>query len=162
MLPLDKRLIDLILGLVFLVFAACTPQSGSLPNTGDRQTPEAPNSLAHTKWTLVSFGQPGAETPIIAGATITLEFDGQGQVSGSGGCNSYSAPYELQGDKLSFGQITRTLKACQPEGINQQELAYFQALEAASKFELNGDHLTIGYADGQGGLNWLKSTGSLP
>ncbi len=35
----------IIIGLVFLVLAACTSQSGSLHNTGGGQTPEAESSL---------------------------------------------------------------------------------------------------------------------
>jgi heat shock protein HslJ len=147
---------SIIVGLLFLMLAACTPQSNSLPDTGDGQTPVAEVNLADTKWMLVSFGEPGAETTVIEGSTITLAFDAEGQAGGSGGCNSYGAQYEVQGDKLSFGVITRTLMACDADGIGEQEQRYFQALETTSRFELTGDHLTIWYEDGQGVLNWQK------
>lgn len=147
---------------VFLVFAACTPKLGSIPNAGDSQTPEADKNLVNTSWTLVSFGQPGAETPVIAGSTVTLEFNNEGKASGSAGCNSYSAHYRVKEDRLSFIDINRTLMSCQQEGIDQQEQNYLQALETVGKFELAGDHLTIWYDDRQGVLNWVKSTSSLP
>ncbi len=35
----------IIIGLVLLVVAACAPQPGSIPNTGDSQTPEAEGCL---------------------------------------------------------------------------------------------------------------------
>lgn len=160
MLSLNKRLIELTLGVVVLVCTACTPQSGSLPITGAGQTPEAGGNLANTQWRLVSFGEPGVETPVMESSSITLEFDTQGQVDGSGGCNSYSARYEVQGNQLSFGEITRTLRACEQEGITQQEQNYFQALEVAGRFELDGDHLAIRYDDGQGVLNYVKLEGA--
>lgn len=147
---------------VFLVFAACTSKLGSIPNTGDSQTPEADKNLVNTSWTLVSFGQPGAETPVIAGSTVTLEFNNEGKASGSAGCNSYSAQYRVKEGRLSFIELNRTLMSCQQEGIDQQEQNYLQALETVGKFELAGDHLTIWYDDGPGVLNWVKSTSSLP
>jgi putative lipoprotein len=156
MLLLDKRLIYLIFGWVLLASAACTSQSGSLPNTGDGQTPEVQRNLANTKWKLVSFGKPGAETPVVESSTITLEFKAEGQAGGSGGCNSYGAHYEVQGNRLSFGEITSTLMACEQEGLGQQEQRYFQALETTSRFELTGDRLTVWYGDAQGVLNFVK------
>lgn len=135
----------LIIGLVLLIFAACTPQPQ-----------EVELGLANTKWTLVSFGEPGAETSVAEGSTITLEFDSEGQVSGSGGCNSYSAQYEIQADTLSFGLVTSTRMACQQESIGQQEQSYFQALEAAGRYELDGERLAIWYNDGKAVLNFVN------
>lgn len=155
MFTLDKRFSALIIGLLLLIFAACTPKSGSIPNTGERPTPAPQSSLANTKWTLVSFGHVDGGMPVVNGSTVTLQFDTEGQVVGSGGCNSYSAHYEVQGNMLSVGEITRTLMACQQEGIGQQEERYIQALETAGNFELTGDHLLIWYEDGQGVLNWV-------
>ena len=68
----------------------------------------------------------------------------------------------MQEGRLSFNEINRTLMACQQEGIDQQEQNYLQALETAGNFELAGDYLTIGYDNGQGVLNWVKSTDALP
>lgn len=159
MVPFGKRLNNLIFGLVFLLVAACAPQSGSLPNTGggSTQIPEAENRLAKTKWKLVSFGQVGREAPVLKGATITLEFNGSGQASGSGGCNSFGAQYQVKEDQLSFSEIISTLMACQPEGIDQQEQRFLQALKTASRFEMSGARLTIWYDNGQGTLQWVKS-----
>ncbi len=42
------------------------------------------------------------------------------------------------------------------EGIMSQEQSYFQALESASKYELDGDHLTIWYSDGKSVLIFIK------
>src|SRR6266511_2114238 len=61
----------------------------------------------------------------------------------SDGCNSSSAQYQVKENLLSFGEINRTLMACEQPGIGQQEQDYLQALESAGRFELAGDHLTI-------------------
>jgi heat shock protein HslJ len=156
----------LLFGLVFLLLTACT-SLGSIPITGDEATSKPISRLSNTKWRLVSFGWPGAElqaaaTPVIESSTITLEFDADGQAGGFGGCNHYSVEYVVQENMLSFGEITRTLIACE-EGIGQQEKRYFQALETAGEYELAEDHLVIWYSNGQGVLyfvKWLKSVGT--
>lgn len=161
MLTINKRLNCLIFGLVMLTLAACSSLPEGPQETGDDQeaTPQS-GSLDNTQWTLVSFGQTGAETAVIEGSSITLEFDDEGRAGGSGGCNSYGGQYEVQGNTLSFGEFTQTLMACQQEGIDQQEQAYFKALGTAVSFELSGDQLTIAYDGGQ--LNWIKSGVSQP
>jgi putative lipoprotein len=135
----------IIIGLVLAVLAACIAQA-----------PEAESGLVNTKWTLISFGAPLAETPVLEGSTITLEFGGEGQAGGSGGCNSYSAQYETQADTLSVGQIASTRMSCEQDGIGQQEQNYFQALEASGKYKLDGEHLTIWYGDRNDVLNFVK------
>ena len=144
-----RWLIYLAIGLVSLLFAACAPQT-AVP------TPAAASILAGTKWTLVLFGQPDAETPVLAGTTITIEFSAEGRANGSGGCNTYSAGYEMQGNRLSFGPIGSTKMACTRGGVGQQEQIFYNALKAAGRFELTGDRLVIWYGDGQATLNWQR------
>jgi heat shock protein HslJ len=157
MSAMDKRLIGMIFGMMWLVFTACASPPGSIPNTGGGQTPLADKNLANTKWQLVSFGQSGQEAPVIAGSTITLVFNSEGLAGGSGSCNAYSVQYEVKGGSLSFGDIIRTLTACKQEGIGQQEQRYFLAIQQSNKFELAGDRLTIWYDDGQGVLNFVNT-----
>jgi heat shock protein HslJ len=133
-----------------------TRRPGSLANTDERQGSQAEQSLANTNWRLVSSGEVGAETPVVAGSTITLEFDSEGQASGSGGCNTYGAQYAVQENTLSFDEITRTLRACAQEGLGQQEERFFQALETSDRFEQAGDRLTIWYQDGNGVLKFVR------
>jgi putative lipoprotein len=105
--------------------------------------------LENTQWNLISFGAPGAEQPLIEGSTITLMLAG-GQAGGSGGCNSYSGTYQVDGSSIAFGEITRTEKACLEEGVTEQEQRYFEALATASAFQVDGDQLLITYDDGNG------------
>lgn len=121
-------------------------------------TPDSEAGLANSQWRLVSFGAPGAETPVIEGSTVTLEFGAGSQAGGSGGCNSYGGEYQVQGGALSVSQIVSTLMACVDERVTQQEQQYFQALEAAGRFELAADQLTIWYDDGQGVLNFVRAS----
>lgn len=109
------------------------------------------SGLENTLWNLVSFGEPGVETPLVQGSAITLLL-GAGQAAGTGGCNAYGGSYQVEGNSISFGAITSTKRACADTQATEQEGRYFQALESASEYEVNGDQLRITYDDGNGVL----------
>ncbi len=144
-----KHLTLLLLSLVFIT-SACT----SLRSGGD----QAGGLTVPSQWNLVSFGKAGGETPVIEGSSITLKFEANGQVGGSGGCNSYGAKVETQGNTLAIKDINSTLMACADEQVTEQERQYFEALNTAARFEITGDNLTIWYEDGQGRLKFVKET----
>jgi heat shock protein HslJ len=100
-------------------------------------------TLAGSAWQLVSFGG----TDVIEGSTVTLAFDDTGEFAGSGGCNNYRGSYTLDGDTITLGEILSTRRACTDEATNTQEQAYFDALQAATRYLLDGDQLTIVYGD---------------
>ncbi|MCI0576435.1 MAG: META domain-containing protein [Chloroflexi bacterium] len=174
-----KKLAYVVVVLLALALAACTPQAGPGADTGGQtpagetpagETPAAEESppfsaetggegdLANTQWSLVSMGAPGAEAPVVAGSTITLAFEAAGQATGSGGCNSYGGEYRVEGNTLSFSNVASTLMACLDEAVMAQEAQYFQALETAGEFELAGDTLAIWYDGGQGVLNFARAS----
>ena len=96
-------------------------------------------SLDGTSWTLVRL-QGEALIPETA---ITLEFQ-EGQVAGSAGCNRYFGAVEIKGDTLSVGPVASTEMFCAaPEGLMDQETAFLQALNAAARFEVQGDELNF-------------------
>ncbi|MGH7963539.1 MAG: META domain-containing protein, partial [Candidatus Binatia bacterium] len=101
----------------------------------------AESRLANTQWTLKSFGEAGAESPVIDGTAITLKFGADGRAGGSGGCNSYGSDYQVQDHTLAFSPIISTKRACLQEARTQQEQRYFQALESAGQFQLTENHL---------------------
>jgi heat shock protein HslJ len=107
----------------------------------------AETGLENSSWTLLSFGSAGAEEPLIEGSSITLLL-AAGQAGGSGGCNAYGGTYQIEGNNISFGEITSTLRACEDERITEQEQRYLAALGTASQYEIDGDQLRITYADG--------------
>lgn len=113
-------------------------------------------TLENTQWSLVSFGPQGSETPLVEDSTITLLL-AEGQAGGEGGCNSYGGTYQVENGNISFNEITSTLKACADERVTEQEQRYFQALESAERYELDGNQLRITYDDGAGLLVFESS-----
>lgn len=134
--------------------AAITP--GSIVGT---PVPTVTGSmLENTSWQLISFGAPGAELPVVADSNVTLKFGATGEVTGFGGCNSYSGAYETQDNRLAFGEIVNTLRACLDEGITQQELQYLDALQRADRFDMVEGSLTIWYDNASGVLNFVPAS----
>ena len=103
--------------------------------------------LAGKTWTLVSYGDPANPTPVLTtGNPVTMVFSGTG-VSGNGSCNSYNGIFQYDANTLTFGQLVRTLMACD-QPVNDQENAFFDALSKATSYQINGNQLTINYDGG--------------
>jgi heat shock protein HslJ len=103
------------------------------------------NPLAGTSWTVTGYNNgTGAVVPVLDGTVLTALFDAEGSVNGSGGCNNYSGPYSVDGSALLIGPLTYTQLACDtPEGVMQQESAFFTALQTAATYEVVDDQLTV-------------------
>jgi heat shock protein HslJ len=120
------------------------PAGGSTEEPTQEPTEEptaepGPNDLAGTSWTLTEIN---GSAPI-AGTHFSLTF-ADSDLSGTA-CNGFGAPYTASGGNLTVGEIISTMMACTgPEGIMNQETAYFDALGAAIHYTLAGDQLTLG------------------
>jgi heat shock protein HslJ len=85
-----------------------------------------------------------AVTSVIAGSTVTATFGADGTVSGSAGCNGYSATYTLSGSDLRVTPPTSTRKLCdQPAGVMEQETTFLAALERSVRVEPASNGVTL-------------------
>jgi len=80
-----------------------------------------------------------------------------GTVSGFGGCNQYSAPYTLDGDKLDIGHASSTLMGCAPPA-DKIERDYLAALDRVATWERSGDELILSDKDGKELLRFTQPT----
>jgi heat shock protein HslJ len=149
--------------------AACVSVSTQFPTAQPTTLPTAttgvPNrgtDLTNTDWTLVSFTEAGTETPVLPGSDLSLSFHENGEVDGSGGCNSFGGQYQVQGNNISFQQLIHTEMACTTQDVNEQEQTYLAALQSSVRFEQSGDTLKIWYGNGQDVLTFSRGTASLP
>jgi heat shock protein HslJ len=103
-------------------------------------------AIEGVRWLLTDYRVDGTATPVPAGVTADASFAG-GTVSGSGGCNSFTATYTVDGAKLTIGDPASTLMLCDgPAGV--VETAYFTALPSVASFTATADILTL--FDGSG------------
>jgi len=129
-----KKLIVVFIGFAALCIASCASIAAQ---------PEDP--LDGTDWQLYAY----RKSKPLPGRQITATFKDR-QVTGSAGCNSYFASYELNGAEIKIGPAGATLMACsEPEGIMEQEQEFLGYLNNADRFELEDGRLLIISADGE-------------
>jgi heat shock protein HslJ len=126
---------------VFCIVAALTLCVLLMPNCSDNSN----SKLEDIKWFLISYGEMDHPISIIEGTEITAIFSSDdGKLSGSAGCNTYSAFYQIDGSKLSINAVSYTDMACiSPEGIMVQEHEFLSTLNGTRSFEADDTTLTI-------------------
>jgi len=104
-------------------------------------------TLEGTDWiaTGINNGKGGVQSPA-ADTTVTALFKG-GTMAGNASVNQYSAPYELDGEKLTIGMATSTMMAGSDEAM-AQEKAFISALSKVATWRINGDVLDLVASDG--------------
>jgi len=107
-------------------------------------SPQPPTSLVDSAWRVQSYnnGRGGVVT-VLPDVQLTVLFGADGAVSGNAGCNGYRGPYTIVGDRITFGPIVSTKRACLSEALTQQETAFLAALNASTTYTLVGDRLTL-------------------
>jgi heat shock protein HslJ len=129
---------------VLLSAASLLATSLLLATAGAGLAQEEPTTPEGVEWTLVSYATPGTTepqaVPLTVEATLLLE---AGVASGSGGCNSFSGSYQLEGTSLTFSpEMTRTLVLCEPD-VQAVEEAYLAALPGVTGWSVLDETLVL-------------------
>ncbi len=103
------------------------------PQPTNTPVPPAPPLVG--SWNLLQLNGQS----LVQGTMITAAFS-NGQVSGNGGCNTYSAGFSTNGANVSISYPVGSQMACPPE-IMDQEGRYFQTLSSAATYEISGSNL---------------------
>lgn len=119
---------------------------------------DSSSALDEVTWILESFDSIAGPQAVIANSNITLSIDMDNmQLSGVGGCNSYSADFILDVDNhdMIISNIISTQLACaEPENIMQQEQSYFATLEQVRFFTFDAATLNL-VVGGDAGLHFV-------
>lgn len=129
-------------GLVMLLGAGCLVAFLTLGGSG----------LEGTSWRLMSWAEPEIDP---ADFTITASF-ASGKISGTAAVNSYSGECAVGGIKFSPGAIARTEMAGEPEAM-AAESVYFELLQQAETYVVDGDRLSINGASGTTLLEFART-----
>jgi heat shock protein HslJ len=99
---------------------------------------EAAAPLAGSEWRPVAIGDtaPGSDSGSF------VQFRGEGQITGTGGCNRFSGTYEIDGATIRIGPLAATRRACPPP-LMHREAALFAALERARRYQRARIDLTL-------------------
>ena len=110
-----------------------------------------PTGLAGTSWNVLFYNNgTGGVVSVIIGTELTADFGQDGNLTGSAGCNNYTAAYEAddQGN-ISIGPAASTFMMCSdPEGIMEQEQEYLTALQSAATYRVEGNTMEMRTAEG--------------
>ena len=96
----------------------------------------AQTRLPGSTWTLVEYADgSGKIVPVIEGSNVTADFGDSGLLSGSAGCNGYSANYAIASKLITIDTVVMTEIYCmEPEGLMDQEMSYLSALEGSAAY----------------------------
>lgn len=89
-------------------------------------------------WRLVQVGEERLSPGPDVQRDPHLQFDLQGRVSGSGGCNRLSGGFTRSGAQLRLSQLGATRMACADATRTATETAFFQALQTTASYRLAG------------------------
>lgn len=100
--------------------------------------------LNSTSWQVISSNNgKQAVVSTMIGTTLTMQFSDK-HISGSAGCNQYSANYQVSGNQLSISDIAITKMFCaEPQGLMEQENQFLSALKTVKTFEFDGVNLRL-------------------
>jgi heat shock protein HslJ len=88
--------------------------------------------------------------PPLPGTRLTATFSEDGRLTGSAGCNSYSASYTFDRGVLEIAEIARTEMLCKgPAGVMEQEERFLDALSSATEYSVHNEVLYLERADGK-------------
>jgi heat shock protein HslJ len=86
---------------------------------------------------------------VLQGSIVTANFAANDDLSGTGGCNTYSATYVVSGDQIAISKVKSSKLTC-GEQVDQQEAAYLALLPTTAVYAVNTDgQLTLSDEDGQ-------------
>lgn len=109
---------------------------------------ERPPVLTAATWLMTSYNNgKGGFQSALAGVEVTAIFGEDGTLAGNSSCNTYSAAYTIDGDKIEIGPARTTRKMC-PQPVMAQEATYLKALEKAATFRMERTRLTLRDAGG--------------
>ena len=103
-----------------------------------------PATLESTEWQASGINNGKGGVVSTATTSMSTALFSEGQLSGTGGCNPFTAAYKVEGGQITLGPAAATRKFCnEPEGIMDQEQQYFEALGRARTFSLTPEKLEL-------------------
>jgi heat shock protein HslJ len=110
-----------------------------------RQAPVPDRELTGTTWTLDTLVDGEVASSVLGSPTLELAPDGT--ATGSTGCRGFLGTWQVSGDVLTL-DVTRDDIGC-PGDVGRQDGHVLAVLDAAPRFAIDGDRLTLTAPDGR-------------
>ncbi len=107
--------------------------SGLLASSHEKS---AASNLKSSEWLAVHIDGSNAAHD----ANSTIRFREAGKIGGNSGCHGYTANISLDGNKISFSEITETKNLCSPRE-EKATLSFLTSFEKTTTFSINSDVL---------------------
>ena len=114
----------------------------------DRETAEPDKPLDGTKWSLETVIAGETASHSVGSEMAHLTISGE-RVTGSTGCNDLQGIVARTGNKLTFGELSVTLKACTGDAA-ALEKAVLAALKGEVTYSIEANRLKLRTPDGNG------------
>ncbi|MCF7544221.1 META domain-containing protein [Pseudomonas petrae] len=96
------------------------------------------------------------ERPLIDNSHLTMTLGNDGRAYGNAGCNHWFAPYQLQGNAITFGPVGSTRKLCAP-ALMEQEHRFLEAMGKVQRWDVSPiEQLRLWPAQGKPLRFWLE------
>jgi heat shock protein HslJ len=122
-----------------LLVAACANTAPGMPDAAPLE------QIAGRRWVVESV-EPARDSAASWGrvaADMTLDAS-TGTAGGNGGCNRWSAGFTSAAPgEIRFGDAAATMMACTTPGFMEREGEFFEALQAVTRWRLEGGRLLL-------------------
>ena len=142
---MKKILFSIAVLLVPMALAGCT--SSQSPSGG---------TLTGQVWALTDLE---GKAPI-QDTGITVQFNTDGSLGGSSGCNQYNGTYTASGSSLTIQLGGSTMMAC-AQPVMDQESLYLKAFQGVTAYTVSGDKLTLFGSDNKEIANYKATSQDL-
>lgn len=101
--------------------------------------PQPVNELINQEWIWVSAIRGGEEINPNQTDSFSINFQSDGLIRGTTDCNSFSADYSLDGNKVILGPLASTKMFCQ----NSQEQVFIDLISGINNFVIEDNSLVL-------------------
>ena len=144
----------------FLLFTAALFTSMLMAGCGSGIALDEP--IEGPIWQLEQLGGVLIEPSSDPRRNAQIQFDFNGRVSGTGGCNRLTGTFERNGSSLKLGQLGATRMACENQAAEINETQFFAALKETASYRLQQGSSRLALLDSGGRTIATLSRGSGP
>ena len=114
------------------------------------------NGLTTGIWRVTAYADSsGILNSVLPNTTLDSTFSSGGQVTGNGGCNSYSGAFTAYDVTLRISIQNKSQSTCD-QNVMTQEMDFFRAMDSAAQMSIVGNTMTVLSSTGRTVLSYTR------